>query len=173
MDVIEIGPTQLVFVLDKGDMTKYSICANESSPFLREGFRRLVSDLGLNRNFSGGVLVQIFESKSGGCEMFVTKLPDSIGILNGTNETDRAYIYIFQSLTDLLSGCYMLACNGITGGYAYAEAKAKNYYLILDNECKYLGEFGATRCKNSAREYLQEHCTLISSRAIEQLSALA
>ena len=172
MDVIEIGTAQLIFVLDRGDMIKYAIDSQGDSSRMRESFKRIISDLGISRSFSKDVLVQIFESKSGGCEMFVTKLPDGIGLVNVTDDGDRSYIYLFKSLSDLIAGCHMMKATDRRGGYVYAEIKNKYYYLILSEECRYLGEFGAVRCKESAKEYLQEHCTLICDNAIEHLSAL-
>ncbi|MBR6676550.1 MAG: adaptor protein MecA [Clostridia bacterium] len=172
MDVIEIGSAQLIFVLDKSDMIKYAIDSAGDSSRMRESFNKIISDLGISRNFSKDVLVQIFESKSGGCEMFVTKLPDSIGLINVADEKDSSYIYLFKSLSDLLECCNMLAARNVTGGHVYAETKSRYYYLMISDDYRYLGEFGAVRCKESVREYLQEHCTLISERAVEQLSAL-
>ena len=173
MEVIEIGKTQLIFVLDRGDMKKYRIDADCKTPILKDGFSRLVTDLGVGSQFLSGVLVQIFDSKNGGCEMFVTKIPDSTSLSVDGTPTDKKYIYIFSALDELLSACKMLSGANVQGGIAYADTDKKKYFLLLSKECQYMGEFGGLRCKESVWEYLSEHCSLICECAIETLSVLA
>jgi len=172
MEIIEIGATQLIFVLDRNEKAKYSIDTAENSPLIRDGFRRLVSDLGVRSDFLTGVLVQIFDSKSGGCEMFVTKIPDSIGLLSNIDDMPKKYIYLFPTLDDLIFACNMLFSKGFSKGSAFADRKSKRYYLVLEKDIKYLGEFKASICKDTVLEYLYEYCSSISENAIETLSAL-
>lgn len=173
MEVIEIGKSQIIFVLSRDDMMKYSICTEEDTPLLRDGFCRMVNDLGMGNRFLKGVLVQIFDSKNGGCEMFVTKLADSIIGADSSSPDEKKYIYIFLTLNDLLSACKMLFESCGRGGYAFADKDKHRYFLLLDREFSYLTEFCGKYCRDSTREYLEEHCTLICDRAVETLSALA
>ncbi|MBQ4066829.1 MAG: hypothetical protein IJD22_04190 [Clostridia bacterium] len=173
MEVIEIGKSQVILVLDRDDMLKYSISTEENSPLLRDGFCRMVNDLGMGSRFMNGVLVQIFDSKNGGCEMFVTKLADNIREFDGKPDIKRKYIYIFQKLDDMLSACRMLSESRINGGSAFKGVDKGPYYLLLDFEYPYLSEFGARYLRDTKEEFLAEHCSLISSSAVESLSALA
>ncbi len=171
MELIEIGKTKLIFLLEQKDMEKYEITIDEYSPTQKNGFLRLVSDTGVDTTFLSDVLVEIFEAKDGGCEMFVTKLSD---------KTDSAYIkvgckkyiYSFLELYDLMAACRMLMGLNLSGGEAYVDRDRRVFYLALENEYKHLTEFGASKCKSIAWEYLCEHCSLFAKDAIEKLSCL-
>ncbi len=167
MEVIEINASKLVFLLDKCDKEKYHI--TEAAPSQKEGYLRLIRDSGLGTVFLSRVLVQIFELKNGGCEMFVTRLSD-----DGDNAFEKKdHIYIFKGLGDMLSALIMLKSADLTGGCAYYDERENAYYLALEDECRYIGEFLGKKCRNAPAEYLAEHCTLISDSAIEKLSQFA
>ncbi len=172
MEVIEIGTTDLIFILDKNDMTKYSISIKNDTPQLKDGFSRLIADMGVGYEFLSGVLVQIFDSENGGCEMFVSKIPDSSRYKDSDKLEGKKHIYIFKSLGDLLSACRMLLHKSVEGA-AFCDRRRGCYFLILDEECRYLGEFNSEKCKDFVLEHLTEHCTLISRSAVAHLAPLA
>ena len=172
MEIIEIGKTKLIFLLERKDMEKYKINTDEYSPSLKSGFLRLLSDVGVGDTFLSEVLVEIFETKDGGCEMFVTKLSDQAES-SYIKDSLKKYIYSFTKLYELTSACKMLYDINVSGGEAYADRDRQVYYLILDNEHKYLAEFNGKRCKGLVKEYLLEHCRLFCENAVEKLSSLS
>ena len=119
------------------------------------------------------IFVQIFPSKDGGCEMFVTKL----------NELDNKYsltkrkkeiCYYFTSIEDMLQVCLAakkakLQCVS----KAYFVEDTGTYYLCLDKEIKNAIEYGGHKCINNTEAYLDEHYTPFTSDAINKLSAFA
>lgn len=171
MDVIEIDKARLLFILDPLEVVKYSIYADTNEHKMEEGYQKLLSDTGALEKFKTGVLVEIFDSKDGGCEMFVTKLTGTADTFQNTK--GRRTIYIFTNLSDLIGSCGMLKYTGCSGGRAYKDHTGNKYYLLLDNESPYIAEFGARKAKKGAPEYLNEHCTLLSDNAIEVLSSFA
>ena len=172
MELIEIGKTKLIFLLEQKDMEKYKINTREYSPSMKKGFLRLLSDAGAGDAFLSDVLVEIFETKDGGCEMFVTKISDQTESAN-LKDGFQKYIYSFSELCDLTAACKMLFDLNVSGGAAYADRDRHVFYLTLDREHKYLSEFNAKRCKGLAKEYLFEHCRLFCSDAVKKLSLLS
>ena len=173
MEIIEIDKSQLIFVLEPQDMTIYMIEADSDIAFLKDGFTRMVNDFGVSPHFLSGVLVQIFNSKNGGCEMFVTKIPESSGLLDdGSSPAANHYIYMFNKMHDLISACSMLSSKGKENSLAYVDTQHNYYFLVLENENPYLGEFNSKRCKENILEHISEYCKLISDNAIETLSPL-
>lgn len=83
MELIVISSNKLKIMLDEGDMRKYSIgndtdCAEPST---RRAIRRLLDcakeQIGFNTE-GEEIFVQLYTSKHGGCELFVTKTKDSL-----------------------------------------------------------------------------------------------
>ncbi len=171
MELIEIGKTKLIFLLERKDMEKYNINTNEYSQSLKHGFLRLLSDMGVGDAFLSDVLVEIFETKDGGCEMFVTKLSDQTDSTY-IQDSFKKYIYSFSKLCDLLAACKMLMELNVSGGSAYVDKERNIFYLAIDKEYKHLTEFNASKCKPLAKEYLSEHCRHFCDNAIEKLSLL-
>ncbi|MBQ3527970.1 MAG: hypothetical protein IJA52_05410 [Clostridia bacterium] len=168
MEVIEIKDGNMVFLLDKGDAQKYHLKSHHSS--MKEGYSRLIEDSGLDRSFLSGVLVQIFDSKNGGCEMFVSKIQDGSDSARNADIERNGYIYTFKSLEHMLSAISFLSSQDIREASAYYNAEFSSYFLCLSSDCRYLSEFMAAKAKNLYSEYLSEHCTLICYNAIENLS---
>ena len=75
MEVIEISNKDILLLLSREEVSKYNLY--DGSARLRDCYERLSLDCGLGRDFLSDVLVQIFDSKSGGLQMFVTKLEES------------------------------------------------------------------------------------------------
>lgn len=82
MELIVISPTRLKIMLTEPDMRRYQIsadtadCANGRT---RQSLRRLFDDARRETGFETNgarLLIQLYASVSGGCEIFVTKLGD-------------------------------------------------------------------------------------------------
>ena len=184
MDVIKIGTGNMIVILTKEDMTKYRISPETLEGFgkeTRSALRRIVSDAGED---AAGVpadeklLVQVFPSKEGGCEMFVTRVPSvsCTDIQNHYIHTVSKEIYMFGKMEELLAACRSLAGAGYCGEsrvWADTDAENRRYFLELCDEYGHMCEFGARRLPGGARYYINEHCSLICTDAVVQLGALA
>lgn len=171
MDVIEIDEARLLFVLDPLEVARYSIYSENYDSEMKDGYARLMADTGTDSTFHAGVLVEIFDSKDGGCEMFVTKI-SSTAEIDGSIRNSRT-IYIFTSLQDLLEACRMLSERKMHGGKAYKDTNKTTYFLVLDKEAPYVNEFRAKKEGSGFAEYLSEHCLLFSNNAVDVLSSFA
>lgn len=85
MELIVIDPTRLKIMLTEPDMRRYDLscgtldCTDEET---RRTFRRIIEDARLRSGFDTAgqqLFVQLFTSKDGGCEIFVTKLGEAEG----------------------------------------------------------------------------------------------
>lgn len=167
MDIIELGNSSIILMLDRQEKYKYSIDSSTDDPSLRNGFVRLVSDMGLNKYYLSGALVQIFDSINGGCEMFITKLSE-----NEDQKKEKTYIYMFSSVNDLISASKMITVSGGTDGKISLDKKQRKYYLETDREYKNICEFNGKTCKNEIQGYISEHCTHLSKTNLSSLAAL-
>lgn len=149
MELIVISDTRLKIMLTAQDMTEYNIDAMTLDTECAKT-KRILYDI-LDRakkkaGFAGDsdkVFVQIFPSKDGGCELYVTKYSN----LYDTDEADGAAInrtqksqggikkrlvYRFGSVRDLLRACRALKKRGYKeASDAYISDKEKIIYLVL------------------------------------------
>lgn len=168
MEVIEIKSGKMIFLLDYEDREKYHLL--DSQPSMKEGYLRLIKDIGIDKSFLSDVLVQIFDSKNGGCEMFVTKMQDSSDSDKKRCKSNASYIYSFESFENMLHALNSLHETGQKGVSAYRDERNGRFFLSLNTECNYLSEFMAKRSKHIPPEYLSEHCSLICHDAVGTLS---
>ena len=105
MELIVISKTKLKIMLNEGDMRKYSIgndtdCAEPST---RKAIRKLLDcareQIGFNTE-GEEIFVQLYTSKNGGCELFVTKTSESDTI--DTQGTERKRHLAEERLLDEL-----------------------------------------------------------------------
>lgn len=203
MELIVISESKLKVMLSADDMRIYEL-DDMNSGNSREAFRHLMRDAkdrcGFN-GLEGRVYVQLYHSRTGGCELFVTKLSkgernaDSgsergkTGGTYGGEETEnteykrywgertvkgRHVIYRFDRMQNLLSICGVLLASGYKGtSTAYAEVGKKEYYLALDKETYAAGEHFGRLCPGSFYYYINEHCEVICADAVPVLGKLA
>ena len=188
METIKIGERKLKIMLTEDDLLSYELSRplDVASDDGRSRMLRLLRDACVDTDFdpdSGRVFVQIYESVSGGCELFVTQRDNFIG--GGEMMTPRAAIqrtrkergiYAFPDIDSLLAVCGRLARPG-RGDTAVYAGRGGGYYLITyDAETKtdaICGEYGGERCLPSAEAFLCEHCQLICGHdAVGVLGAL-
>ena len=185
MEYLEISDGKMLLSLSADDMAEYRGSR-------KTAIRRLMLDLHEKygcRQLSGRIYVQMYESKSGGCELFVTKLDDKAGedhaMMRQTEDrmmTEyRRYIvrevrgvYRFGEMNDLLFACRLLTESGYSGkSEAYADRDKGEYYIVLDGESVYAAEALGALCPEMTEYYLREHCTkLFGDRAAQLLGAL-
>lgn len=169
MELTRIGDDGLKIALSAEDMLLYNVeggcidCPSERAPrmireILREAHRRTGFD-----DSGGRIMVQVFESAGGGCEMFVTRLC-SRGRLRACRVGDMQLLF---RLCRALSAC---ASEG--DGVAYRTDDG-GYLLVLPcgSGGEIMSEFGDVFYTSEG--YLSEHCSEICKGAVCRLGSLA
>ncbi len=189
MELIIIDDSRIKLMLTAEDMAAYRIAAGESGT--KEALKGIIKDAREKCGYSGigmkgRIYVEMYPSKKGGCELFVTKLAERE---NGTNMKTgnegilaeyRKYIfrgrviYSFESMAHLLRACLGLMKNGYIGeSTAYHDETKRTYYLIIEHESYIAGENLGSLCQSSIYYYINEHCRMICSEAVPTLGKLA
>ena len=167
MELILISNSKLKIMLSAEDMKKYNIeCDGESA--LKRGFKPVLemahNDCGFDIE-SGRLLVQVFPSRGGGCEMFVTR----VALSSGERESD-ASVCIFDSIQSMISLCRILYSRGLgknSAAYALPEGA---FALVLPEfdrderlplEAAVINEFGFRRDCEKIEGYIKEHARII------------
>ena len=201
MELIRIGENKIKIMLSASDMSAYDL-PSESFDYcdeaVREAFRAVLKDAGKKTglDFSGGRLsIQLYPSKSGGCEMFVTKNSDGTRgarykpISEGVPDPPDAHpnaekdeiwegaeVFGFDSMHRLLSACHALLCAGFCGKSAAFLDERKRCFLLLNPAGRLrpiTAEYGKSESTDAVRLYISEHGREIChSDAVETLGAL-
>lgn len=166
MDLIRIDDNKLKIMLTPVDMQSYALddtmdCTKDE---MRQAFRSIMSEVRSRTGFDAAgdrVYVQLYPSRSGGCEMFVTKLdmicaadrateppsatsgvarviPQPRTRLLSAAEGGRSIAFVFTALEDLLRVCRRLYDQAFSGSSAAYHSEDRRYYLLL-------GETGGRR----------------------------
>ena len=189
MELIVIDESRIKLMLTAEDMASYRISAEKSGT--REALKGILRDAREKYGYcgmgiKGRIYVEMYPSRTGGCELFVTKLAERE---NGTNMKTgnegilaeyRKYIfrgrviYSFEAMTHLLRACLGLMKTGYSGeSAAYHDETGRTYYLILEHESHIACENLGSLCKSSVYYYINEHCRMICSDAVPTLGKLA
>ena len=189
MEILQIDGDRFILSLSAVDVEKYRFAVRR-----KESLALIMSDLRDKYGFDGTcgrVRVEMYESKKGGCELFLTRLGDrrtkgESTLTYRTNENNlceyRKYInreereiYVFPSVNDLLFACSLLEKSGYTGrSEVYADTDSHKTYLILDMQSAYPSEALGSLCPSSIENYVLEHCKkLYGDHAVKILSELA
>jgi len=195
MELIRISDSKLKVMLSADDMREYEF-DDINTIHTKEAFRNLMREAKNRCGFNaleGRVFVQLYRSRSGGCELFVTKLPkaehENIPAPCESEErmhteyrryyekqesVNRQVIYGFDEMRNLLSVCEVLLASRYSGtSTAYAEKGRHAFYLALDEETFAAGEHFGTLCPSSFCYYINEHCDLFCENAVPILGKLA
>lgn len=186
MELIIINENKLKISMTKEDMIIYGLDENEfhcSTSNTREILNRILKNCQRKTGFENldideRLLLQLYPDKSGGCELFVTKLPLDYGtesnkekhlkkekepqsLLPGSSYNVNAIkklalTYSFKTLDDLICACKSIAKQNIKIDSQLYFSNVGKYYLFLhyrlpENE------------KNSPSSYLSEYGELENS----------
>lgn len=189
MDLILISRSKLKIMLTADDMAEYSLNCdniNYDNTETRRAFWEILDAAKHKTGFdaaSDRVYIQVYPSKGGGCEMYVTKLKISDDDKasqpcagdSGVKLGEGAGAFRFSGIEALLSCCRRLKSEGYTGGSWSGFDKISNrYYLLLYNNseaCTSAVEYGERITSHIstlvAGEYTQTICT---ENAVEVLA---
>ena len=176
MEVIRINRERIKIMLSPADMVEMDINCEVLDSFDKRGkeaFGKIMQEARDKCGFiSCGrkILVQVFPSKDGGCEMFITKVND--GELSSRVKKQRKYYYKFEVFQDLLGFCAAIM-NINYNCDVYKDTEKEIYYIIADEKCDICGEFGGIECSEMCDAYISERCRLICEDAENVLGKLA
>lgn len=165
MDLIPINNSKLKIMLDENDMKEYNIgdeadCANSATRLaIRHILDRAKDQIGFNTE-GAEIFVQLYTSKSGGCELFVTKsdypqikedkktknAKKSTGnkecqalavrgetqLVSGKNDFGRM-VFSFDTLRELCTACKILLKKAILIQSRAYRIGNSEFYLVLEN----------------------------------------
>ena len=172
MEYIRITDGKMLLTLSAEDMAEY----RGGRPNAISAIRRIVSDAHERyggEELDGRLFVQMYESKGGGCELFVTRLRerrDIVAVHSQQNERMmaeyRGYIYrearavySFTELEKMLLCCKLIDGSGYRGlSESYADRENGKYYLVLDGESPYPAETMGESCPHTMLGHIREHC---------------
>ena len=166
MELIIINDFKLKVTLDRDELSDFSLNA-DTLDYSNAETKKMFWDVLAHAKHSVGfstdghrVLVQLYPSKAGGCEMFITKL----GLLQGDcyaetcisegsegkkrvlhckpshkkhSNTGRTGVFGFDELSSLLSVCRRLRDIGYDGHSSVYRCDKKIYHLFLDGLDQY------------------------------------
>lgn len=199
MELILISDSRLKIMLTAEDMRLHGITCDtldKSSITSRKAFWNILDEAKLQTGFDPAgskLFVQMYPSKTGGCELFVTRLgskdpadkdkrkPNDLlaqSVLSPPRNpfyTDAEQcIYAFDEMNDLLLGCrHLSALDDPPLARAYADEQQRRFYLVLGADAPILAEYNGTRCRPRDFAYIEEHCRLFCADAIPLLSPFA
>lgn len=170
MELIVISENKLKVMLTADDMRHYNLDCDtmdsDSGP-TRRAFRCILDDARAQTGFDTGkdkIFVQLYPGKSGGCEMFVTKL--GTGKKEGEKPAQappkrepvpKEYAYVFSSLSHLLMASRRLRGDFSGTARAFTDRGKKEYFLILSEDAPVLTEYEGRRCKSREIPYILEY----------------
>ena len=167
MELIMINSSKLKIMLSADDMTKYSLGSNIDYAELktRQAFKSILSEARERTGFdaeSEKIYIQLYPSKKGGCEIYITKIDDdsewieesppqkasetkslyksierSSGIIPAHkrySQKERKRIYSFADLENLISVCRRLLSVGWKGESSAFRDENGNFYIILKDK---------------------------------------
>lgn len=185
MEMIMINPWRLKVVMDADDMDKYDLSSGKESPNARKSALRLIlheakEQTGFDSK-GRRILVRMFPSRDGGCEMFVTRLGDA-GEIETRDTTVLGYVaaregmsvYLFGSFSELISACRRLRDAGYREeSAAYRDGNRSAWYLVICSTSPLACEMGGVLMRPGAISYINEYCSLVCDSAVSVLADFA
>ena len=191
MEFLVVSKTKLKAILDKEDMIKYKLDAmatGSDNITTRRAFREILAvateEVGFDTE-SDKVLIQLYPSRDGGGELFVTKLGalpkgDIRAIADSNNVTmlsNVSRLYKFENLDTLILAAKSIHSKDIPSEIYYVNGL---YFLYAEEKCASgalseiarLAEF-AERIPEKLMPYIKEQGgAVLEHDAIEKISAL-
>lgn len=203
MELIVIDENKLKIMLTEPDMQHYDLHDRgngHADADTRRAFRHIFEDAREQIGFDTSgerLLVQLYSSRGGGCEIFVTKLGDELPeelasifaekpsrLMDESAEKEEVHMciaYRFDELSALLAVCRRTQVHHASEPFhseVYIEERPGGdvWYLFMDasHALPYLSEYGREMEDVTAlRLYLSEHGrTICADRAVETMGCL-
>ena len=203
MELIPINDSKLKIMLSVEDMTYYKLDAMTMSygdEHTKNALKAIFKDVKTRSGFDADTqkaYIQIYPDKSGGCEMFVTKLEGEKNRSvhkaspkatkrndpqNFVSDKKENYVFLFDSFENLSRVCRHLYRLGLNfQSSVYKDADRGKYFLILYaanqlsffslDEFSFISEFAKRQSSEYSWMYIKEHCSAVcTSDAISTLA---
>ena len=197
MELILINASKLKIMLTGDEMKKYDLDTDTidyDTTATRKAFWSILDDARSETGFdaaSDRVFIQLYPSKKGGCEMYVTKLGDiclptrtskaphgtphgNVKIIPAERHgggRERLGAYAFETLEALLCVCRRLLSLHWDGeSRAYRDYRGKFFLFLSEvyqsvytplDELSFISEYGTRENAERLRLYISEHATCI------------
>ena len=178
MDYVMINQGKLKIMLEAQDLEHWDIRVDEldySNPYAKAIFEEILAYAKDNLGFDSEgkkVLLQLYPSRDGGCELFITRLGE---LCEADEEGDALSIraYSFEQLSHLLSVCRLLCLRGFSGkSSAWFDNDGKWFLLLYARESEdeaslgldtlsFICEYGESEIAGFLSLYLQEHASSV------------
>lgn len=205
MEIIPINESKLKIMLTPDDMVVYRI-SEEMLTFekkdVRSTFSEILDDVKAKTGFdstSGRLFIQVYPSKDGGCEVYLTRSFDEPNRRPNKDKdrdkdkiralkTQREYcVYSFASLDDVLTACFVLKKSGYAfDSKLYIQKECRDsYFLVLQeeviqdarykkkrypNKSDLAAEYGKKMGNKEAMLYISEHASAIIDKDAVKLA---
>ena len=165
MELLRVTRSKLKISLDKEDMARFSLSGERmdyEDESTRRAFRKILSEVREQTGFDTEkerVMIRVFPSKDGGCEMFVTRIDEDLPPLSEEEPpSPREVFFRFSDLAALISAASLLVESGYEKESALFGGR-EDYYLSLTCEEKYpfLGEFAEQTHSGPQAAAVREH----------------
>ena len=195
MEWIRISQNKLKIMLTAEDARHYELnCENAdyTDTLTRTAFREILTDVKREADFDASedkVYIQMYPSKEGGCELFVTKIgllldqekegarppqKSKGGVPRQRRET--ALAYRFESFSLLLAACRRLRALPLRKSGVFRDENGR-WWLFLSGcepqKLRFLPSYAREVRADLAQLYLDEHGKVVCAKnAVEQLAEL-
>ena len=175
MEYILINDSKLKIILERQELAEWDISADEldyANPAARQVFEGLLGYAKKELGFDTAghkVLLQLFPSKDGGCELFVTRLGPSTEQRSPRTEKEKRNIekkaYSFDKLSHLLAVCKRLSSMKYCGSSSAWFDESGKWFLLLsveeDTDFNFISEYGEVESPSALELYLCEYGTAV------------
>ena len=201
MEWIRISSNKLKIMLTAEDAARYALCpdtADYADTVTRRAFKAILTDMRHETGFDAAddkVYIQMYPSREGGCELFVTKMgieviakrSDSANTYKSQKSerhprARRSLAFCFAHVSDLIAVCRRLSTLHYKGESRAWLDDTGRYWLFLTEEGNpltaredyaFVMEYGEIESKENAEIMLPEHGKLLCERrAVETLGDL-
>lgn len=183
MEWIRISDNKLKIMLTAEDARRYALnceSADCAESLTREAFRAILTDVRAESGFDASdekIYIQMYPSKEGGCELFVTRM----GLLTEGENTrapekkkavkhiplpcKRSKAFLFDELEHLLALCRRLLAHGYIGESTVWREESGDWWLILIESAtastcqdyQFINEYGRMFRGEDVQTFLSEH----------------
>ena len=193
MEWIRISENKIKVMLNEADALHYALtpaCDEGTGKLSKEAFRAILSDVRAAANFEAAadkVYVQLYPSRAGGFELFITRM----GVETRTDAPHRdtykksgtrTLALCFPTLLCLIAVCKRMLDRGFHGKSTAYKDEEGRYWLILQEQgapallredYRFAAEYGELADAEAARMLLAEHGRCIcEAEAVEKIGVL-
>lgn len=201
MELLLISDSKLKVTLSAEDMNRFSLNCDTidyDNTETRRAFWQILDEAKHKTGFDAArdrVFIQVYPSRSGGCEMYVIKLKNmakatDVNAKGQTQTNGKVGVFSFDGIDILLPVCKKLHNMGYERESAAYAGDDGRFYLVITEKCRgavpsssrepsvtefgFIEEYGKRYTDPARLAYITEHSRVIdSTNAVNILAALA